>query len=429
MNAHGLPILCWALLLFAIASPAWGYLPVFPGAQGFGTETPAGRGGQIIKVTNLDDSGDGSLRAAIEASGPRIVVFEVGGVIKTTRNLTIRNPYITIAGQTAPSPGVHVFGAGLVVATHNVLVQHLTIRPGDDPVGPDPGNRDAIQIMGQPDYDTYNVVLDHLSASWAIDETISTFFAVRDITISNSIVSEGLHGSLHPKGPHSMGLLLARHSQRISLIGNLLAHHNERMPRIQGELSAAVLNNVMFNVGSSCYSSIGSEHGPTMLSMVGNVFVSGPNTPANVVAIQFRPELGAGSRIFYSDNQAGMVANSAPFNPTVSSAPIWHGSFSPMPASNTETWVLASAGARPADRDPVDRRVVTEVKERSGRIIDGTAQVGGFPMLASTYRPLDIPSNPHGDDNGSGYSNIEEILFQMAAQIEGRLDSLHPTRY
>jgi hypothetical protein len=421
MKACGLPILWWVLLLFAAASPAWGYLPVFPGAQGFGTETPAGRGGQIIKVTNLKDAGDGSLRAAIEASGPRMVVFEIGGVIKTTRNLTIRNPYITIAGQTAPSPGVHIFGAGLVVATHDVLVQHLAIRPGDDAVGPTPGNRDAIQLMGQPEYDTYNVVLDHISASWAIDETISTFFAVRDITISNSIISEGLHHSRHPKGPHSMGLLLARRSHRVSIIGNLLAHHNERMPRIQGELSAVVLNNALYNAGGSCYASIGSEHGPTLLSMVGNVFINGPDTPASALAMHFRPELGAGSRIFYSDNQqAGAVANSAPFDPAVTSAPVWHASLSPMPSSMTEAKVLAHAGSRPVDRDPVDARIVREVRERGGRIIDSLTQVGGFPELAETYRAFNIPDNPHADDSGNGYSNIEEILFQMAAQIEGR---------
>jgi hypothetical protein len=404
------------------AAQAWGYLPVFPGAQGFGTETPAGRGGKIIKVTNLNDSGTGSLRAAIEASGPRIVVFEVGGAIKASKDLRITNPFITIAGQTAPSPGIHIQGAGLSVRTNNVLVQHLTLRPGDDLNGPNPDDRDAFQILGKPQFDTYNVVLDHISASWAIDETGSTWYPVNDVTISNSILSEGLDKSLHTKGPHSKGMLIGGQGKRISMIGNLLAHNVERMPMIQGNCSVVFNNNVLYNVGISSYASIGQAAGPTLVSMVGNVFINGPNTPSNARALWFRADLVTGSRAYYPDNRFSgtLVLNSASFNPTVTNPPIWHESFSPLASSTTEAWVLANTGSRPADRDAVDRRIVSEVKERKGRIIDTIAQVGGFPKFPSTYRAFNIPANPHADDNGNGYTNIEEILFQMAAQVEGK---------
>src|SRR5690606_28743397 len=121
-------------------------LPVIPGAAGFGIDTPAGRGGTVHKVTNLNEPGAGSLGACVAAPGPRVCVFEVSGTIRLTKNLTIKNPHITIAGQTAPSPGIMLRGAGLWIVPSHVLVQHLRVRPGDDPSGPSPENRDALVI-------------------------------------------------------------------------------------------------------------------------------------------------------------------------------------------------------------------------------------------------------------------------------------------
>src|SRR5690606_31741653 len=132
---------------------------------GFGVDTAAGRGGQVHRVTNLKDSGAGSLRACVNASGPRVCVFEVSGTIRMAGDLTIRNPKITIAGQTAPSPGIMLRGGGLHIATSDVLVQHLRVRPGDDPEGHTPENRDALKISN-PELIT-NIVVDHCSFSWA----------------------------------------------------------------------------------------------------------------------------------------------------------------------------------------------------------------------------------------------------------------------
>jgi hypothetical protein len=123
-------------------------LPVFPGAEGFGTITRAGRGGRIIRVTNLSDRGQGSLREAIDAKGPRVIVFEVGGNINLKSHLKIRNPYVTVAGQTAPQPGITLTGASLSIKTHDVLIQHLRIRVGDRAIGPPPEDRDGIKIQG-----------------------------------------------------------------------------------------------------------------------------------------------------------------------------------------------------------------------------------------------------------------------------------------
>jgi hypothetical protein len=129
-------VLLFIIILFHFLSPVFPQtspLPVFPGAIGFGSTTVAGRGGQVLKVINLNPSGPGSLHAAVSASGPRVVVFEVSGTIRITSDMVIQNPYITIAGQTAPSPGILIRGAALTIATHDVLVQHIRVRAGDDP--------------------------------------------------------------------------------------------------------------------------------------------------------------------------------------------------------------------------------------------------------------------------------------------------------
>src|SRR5690606_28044298 len=138
-----------------------GPLPVFPGAEGYGSTTPAGRGGQIMKETNLNDSGSGCLRAAVEATGPRIVVLELSGRIRLSSPLTIRNPFITIAGQTAPSPGIQITDRMVRVSTHDVLMQHLRVRVGDENKTDDGSwaNEDAITPYGSG---VYNVILDHL---------------------------------------------------------------------------------------------------------------------------------------------------------------------------------------------------------------------------------------------------------------------------
>lgn len=152
------------------AGAAASALPVLPGAVGFGMDTPAGRGGAVHRVTNLNASGPGSLKACVDASGPRTCIFEVSGTIRMSSDLDITNPNITIAGQTAPSPGIMIRGAGIRVGASDVLLQHLRVRPGDAADGPDPGNRDALKVSSQTPIS--NVVIDHCSFSWAMDETV-----------------------------------------------------------------------------------------------------------------------------------------------------------------------------------------------------------------------------------------------------------------
>jgi hypothetical protein len=398
-----------------VTNPNLGYLPVFPGAMGHGTETKAGRGGSIIRVTNLNDSGTGSLRAAIDASGPRIIVFEVSGTIKLATDLNIKNPFITLAGQTAPSPGINLRGAGMRITTHDVLVQHIRIRTGDAPEGPSPSNRDTLQVLGP---NAYNVVVDHVSGCWSVDEVMSTWYALKDVTFSNNLLSEALYNSIHTEGPHSMGILLGDHAQNITVVGNLLAHCKERNPRLKGDVSAEIVNNVFYNAGTtSNFASIGSDSGPNIVSMVGNKFIAGPNTSPTAAGIKVEGSAPAGTKVYFKDN----VAPGASYLSTskeVSTPPIWHDSLVIRSSSEVEALVLSKAGARPADRDAVDARVVNEVRNRGGSIIDSQTQVGGWPSLANNKRTFNVPSNPNGDDDGDGYTNIEELLHSMAAQVE-----------
>ena len=169
-------------------------VPIIPGANGFGTTTAAGRGGQVYRVTSLAESGTGTLKACIDQKGPRVCVFEVSGMIKLTQNLPIRNPNITIAGQTAPSPGITLRGASVIIKTSDVLIQHIHVRPGDDPSGPSPDNRDALRIEGDEGTPIVrNVVIDHCSFSWSIDEMASAWQNWDNITLSNNIFSEPLN--------------------------------------------------------------------------------------------------------------------------------------------------------------------------------------------------------------------------------------------
>ena len=232
---------------------------MFPGAEGFGTTTTAGSGrhldspsATVYLVSNLSNDGAGSLRKCMEASGPRTCIFETSGAIWLEKAIQVKEPYLTVAGQTAPSPGIAVFGAGLQIETHDVLLRHLQVRVGDKSVGPKPSTRDALTVIGRSHRPAYNVVLDHLSLSWAVDENFSTYGGhVSDITLSNSIISEALMNSIHPKGSHSKGMLIGDDSKRVSLHHNLLAHNHDRNPRMKPGADVEFIGNFVYNWGGT----------------------------------------------------------------------------------------------------------------------------------------------------------------------------------
>ena len=411
----------------------------FPGAEGFGSATKGGRGGQILRVSNLDDSGPGSLRAAIETAGPRIVVFETAGIIDLHNELAITDPYITIAGQSAPPPGITLRNRRLRIGTHDVVIRHLRSRPGDAPGEFDEfDDRDALTIQDftRP---IYNVVVDHCSFSWAVDEVVGLWGyrdqRLSDITISNSIVAEGLGRSL--KGvPHSKGMLIGDYATNVATLRNLLASSDDRNgPLFKGGTSGIVVNNLVYNGGKSYRLGFADDYdaGPSRVAAVANLWRDGP-AGLTRAPVWFNPNVKPGTLLYLADNltqrpdgrpaEVPEVMAEFAWDPRVDSPPLWSSDVTVLPAGIVESRVLATAGARPAERfsgrgDPIDERLVAEVKNRGGQLIDSPQQVDGYPAIAPFRRPLALPADPHGDENGNGWSNIEEFLEAMAKEVEG----------
>lgn len=409
-------------------------LPVIPGASGYGIETPAGRGGKVYKVTNLNASGSGSLKACVDASGPRTCVFEVSGTIRLSDNLWIRNPYITIAGQTAPSPGVTIRGAGLAVATHDVLVQHLRVRVGDQASSVSNDNRDALYIDGyRGANEVYNVVIDHNSFTWASDEAVSVWNQTGAVTFRHNLIGESLHESVHPKGPHGYGPIAGQFSSsKVAFIGNVIAHTIERNP-LSRAAELVFVNNVVYNWNHRATELQGGNGVVTRNTLIGNVYKRGRDYNGRLKPIWMRGDGTAamvpGSKVYVEDNVAAefngsdpwsVVSNEAGSSYRASAPPAWVEGLKAMPTADGRAfdWALTNVGARPADRDSVDTRIVGDVRDGGGQIIDSQSDVGGWPSLAVVHRPLTLPSNPNGDNDGDGYTNLEEWLHGFSNEVE-----------
>ena len=395
-----------------------GPLPVFPGAMGFGTTTAAGRGGAILRVTNLNDAGAGSLRAALEATGPRTVIFEVGGMIDLSDDIYITSPYLTVAGQTAPSPGITLRYAGLQIQTHDVLVQHLRIRVGDLVTPSSLGQRDGIQIQNQ-NTPPYNVVIDHVSLSWNTDKNMSTWYALHDVTISHSIIAEPLWDA---RG-QNYNLLIGDYSTNVTVLGNMFAHSDERNPYAKGATGTVVVNNLLYDPGQDAITfSDYDGSGPLTSSTVGNVMIAGPSTTDPWIVSIVSP-IPSGTAVYLADDVGPALlyeSSNIGFEPVVTTPPVSLAGLTILPSSQVEAWVRATAGARPADRDAVDLRLFTEEQTHTGQLRNSQTDVGGWPVLTPTTRALTLPANPNGIDPATGYTNLELWLFQYAAQVEGR---------
>jgi pectate lyase len=425
-------------------------LPVFPGAEGFGTRTTAGRGGKVIEVTSLANDGPGTLREAINVTSPRIIIFRVSGIIELKSELQILNPFVTLAGQTAPGGGICIKGAGIAIMTHDVLIRHIRVRPGNK--GPvDADINDAISILGQyagQNDDAYNIVLDHISASWGEDETVSTWYGAHDITISWCIISEALNRSRHRKRTHSAGVLIGDSSYHVSMHHNLLAHNDFRNPLISQGGTHDIVNNVIYNWGV-LPAEISDYDSNTFLNFVGNYFIPGPSTQRGPYEILFpegnpriyvqgnlgphRPDpnmddwalvgLGWGEKGVAPENYRSFKKFTTALITTTS-------------APEAREQVLAGAGATAPQRDAIDRRVVNDVKKESGSIIDSPDDVGGYPKLASGIPPIDSDHDGMPDDwelemgldpgdasdgnddlDEDGYTNIEEYLHSLSSRV------------
>jgi hypothetical protein len=429
-------------------------IPAFPGAEGFGAMTTGGRGGAVIEVTNLNDAGTGSLRAAIEASGVRTVVFRVAGTIALQSKLTIKNGNITIAGQTAPGDGICLKNYTLTIDADNVIIRYIRSRMGDEALQED----DAMNGRNQK-----NIIIDHCTGSWSVDECAS-FYDNENFTMQWCLLSESLYRSIHDKGTHGYGGIWG--GKGASFHHNLLAHHTSRNPRFCGSRysnqesleKVDFRNNVVFNWGfNSGYGAEGGDY-----NLINNYYKPGPATGSGVKDRIFSPNADDGSNsqaagiwgMFYVDGNymhgSSLVTNNN-----------WNG-MDPNPSTKSKDelksdiefdcagvttysaliayeQVLANVGCVIPNRDPLDQRIINEVitgiptygaSYGAGRgIIDTQADVGGWPTLMSGTVPTDTDhdgmpdewedansldknnaSDRNADSDGDGYTNLEEYL-------------------
>jgi len=441
------------------AAKAKAAIPAFPGAEGGGMYTPGGRGGKVLEVTSLEDDGPGSLRAAVNAAGPRTVVFRVAGLITLQSPLKINNPFITIAGQTAPGDGVCVRGATTEINTHDVVIRYMRFRRGDMK------SRDDA-LGGNP---VGNIMVDHVSASWGLDENLSLYrhmqrnpaggpdkkLPVERLTIQWCISSEALDKNNHAFGGTWGGADSSFHH-------NLFACNTGRNPSIGMTGLFDFRNNVVFNWR---HRTVDGGDGASQINVVNNYFKPGPATKSQ----DLRHRLVKVDRRFHDPNNGGVgrwfvTGNSLVGDPKIS-ADNWAGGVQyapereqkgekipipterearadlpfPAPAISQHTaeeayeLVLAGAGATLPVRDPVDLRVIEIVRTGKPTFKDGIIvhqdDVGGYPEYKSAAPELDsdhdgMPDwwelkhglNPHdpadanADKDGDGYTNLEEYL-------------------
>jgi len=433
-------------------------LPAFPGAEGGGAWTVGGRGGKVFIVTSLKDSGPGTLREAVEASGPRMVVFAVAGIITLETPLSINHPFITIAGQSAPGDGVCVRGHTTEINTHDVIIRYMRFRRGnlkkrDDALGGNP--------VG-------NVIVDHVSASWGLDENLSLYrhmerqpgggpdkkLPVESITIQWSISSEALDLNNHAFGGTWGGSNSSFHH-------NLFACNTGRNPSIGMGGEFDFRNNVLFNWR---HRTMDGGDGSSRVNVVNNYYKAGPITAGDLrfrickVEARNSKDQHPGPGKWYvtgnfvegfskisTDNWSGGVqfAPQAKYRDEIIPSPTEKDvrAREPFPAAPVATQsaeeayelVLAHAGASRPVRDPVDVRVIESV--RTGKtatktgIIETPADVGGWPEYKAGEIAVDTdgdgipdwwekkygldpndPSDSAKDLNGDGYTNLEKYL-------------------
>ena len=414
----------------------------FPGAEGFGTMSIGGRGGQVLKVTNLNDSGPGSLRQAVEAEGPRIVVFDISGTIELQSSLRIRNPYITIAGQTAPGDGICLKNYGLTISADHVIVRYLRVRPGDN----EEQELDSIWVSrGQ------YIIIDHCSASWGTDETLSVATSEPDlgnVTIQWCMITESLNCAVHSKGCHGYGSLIrGGWGNGYTYHHNLYAHHRGRSPR-PGNYNSYTIdpdglifdfrNNVVFNWGGSYAGYNADTDSITKMNFIGNYYKEGPDSTGDVA---FREQCRFCSAYFRDNWMNGSNPRDpwglVRFDDFTNAEIEVYKLPNPLIVPEVQTYdvsmayemVLADAGASFPVRDDVDTRIIDDVINGTGGIIDDEDEVGGWPVLNSSEPPADTdgdgmpdfwelanclnPYNPDdaaADRDGDGYTNIEEYI-------------------
>jgi hypothetical protein len=375
---------------------------------GWAARTPGGKGGRVLRVTSLASDGPGSFREAASAKGPRTIVFDVAGIIDLGRHsIKVTEPFLTVSGETAPSPGVTFIRGGFSIETHDVIVRHIRVRAGRDGAP----SRSGWEVDGITTWRAADVIIDHCSVSWATDENLTAsgprFEGGEDvkawregtshrITFSNNLVAEGLSNASHVKGEHSKGSLIHDNATEVLIVGNLYAHNRERNQLFKGGVHAVSVNNFIYDPGTramhyalNAAEWVGHDWQRGQLALVGNVIKGGRST---------RPDLpfliveGEGDLDLYAHDNVAGYADGRPMPPlrvlptkplptvkSLAEPPLWPAGLKVLKSGQVEGRVLAQAGARPWDRDSVDLRIIAEVRDGTGKVIDDEAEVGGYP--------------------------------------------------
>ncbi|MCT7376935.1 pectate lyase [Chelativorans salis] len=423
----------------------------FPSAEGFGAAAKGGRGGRAIFVTSLKDKGEGTLRACIEAPGPRTCVFRVDGTITLEeQSLVIRNPYITIAGESAPGDGIAIRNGpkqlrpSLEILAHNVVIRHLRLRPG--PHAEEACCSGALGLYGK---DATDIILDHISASWGSDETIDSEGAT-NVTIQWSFISEPLLDGGPGKRNRARNMYFVK-GGNISVHHNLFALGKFRNPLFQLSDPGAVadvVNNILYSPKWLYVISFSDRWAAVRANVVGNYKIAGSNEQDDHLVHLFeegdgefalhlqgnidetyRPDTSMPEdRVIDEDMRRFVVSNPFPTEYVRADS-----------AQEAYDEVLVGAGAvRPA-RDAVDLRIVDAVRTRSGALLRSNPEkVGGWPKLVSALPPADVdrdgmadawersiglrpddPSDGQRDLDGDGWTNLEEYLHELAGDSVG----------
>lgn len=436
---HRTSVIAAFLLLHGFALSA--QLPSFPGAEGFGASATGGRGGQVVHVTNLNASGPGSLQAACAMSGPRIVVFDLGGLIDG--DIVIEHGDLTIAGETAPGTGITIKGTLWTRYSYdvqNIIVRFLRVRPTDL----SGAQGDAIQFSR-----TSHFILDHVSVSWGSDETVDIYEA-QNATLQWCTIEESAPLAGHPDGNyHNYGLINGPNGQNLTIHHTLFAHHRRRSPAVANG-PADIRNNVIYNFRDGFLHDNPSNNGG--FNVVGNYFRRGPSDD-DIFPLAFGDDYGQVLTYYVGDN----YLDDPPEVDQIVDDPwadrqLYYGldyymdngvkALAPFPTPSVSTQgvldayqrVLAGAGCFP--RDVVTTRTISEVQNRTGSwgrhvppdLMDGLSPSSapldsdsdGMPDYWEVPRGLNPAVADHnGDDDTNGYTNIEEYLHFRAAILTG----------
>jgi hypothetical protein len=356
---------------------------------------------QVIHVTSLASKGKGTLRDSLKVPGPKIIVFDVAGVIDLEmKGLEIKEPQVYIAGQTAPAPGITLIKGGLSIEANQVVLQHLHVRPGDAGQPKKSGwQPDGVTTSGGP----ADVWIDHCSVTWSLDEGISastykspTGEPAQRIFIRNCIIAESLNDATHPEGPHSKGTLVLDGTKNVAIVGNLYSSNVERNPVFKLDTSGVVVNNAVTNPGQrAIHASVPTAETANLpkakIAVVGNVVFFGEKSKRSARAIFEGTADG-----YFKDNEGydwfGQPLDllRSPF-PTQEQPPVWPEGLKPLGTTAAIWQVTRFAGARPAERDAIDRRIVEQAFGGTARVIDSQDEVGGYPKIEPVTRVVEVP--------------------------------------